>query len=81
MNLLTNKFGRVNYLHVYKGDVTMGNMTVEAAEKFFEKGEVSTEIPDEMKCFDVTHCVDGEYYFTILPEKKVRKKREQHPEI
>lgn len=81
MNFLTNKFGRVNYLHTYKGDITMGNMTVEAAEKFFEKGTVTEDIPEDMKKFGVTHCVDGEYYFTVAPEKKVRKKREQHSEI
>ena len=76
MNFLSNKFGRVIYFHIYHDSVAMGNMSKESADKFFETGKVSTDIPDAMKEFGVTHCVDGEYYFTVVPEKKVRKKRE-----
>ena len=76
MKFETNKFGRVNYFHTSGDHVTFGNMKQEDAEKFFENGTVSEDIPESMKEYGVTHMIDNQYFFKVLPEKKARKRRE-----
>ena len=77
MKFTMNKYDRVIYFHLSGDYVTMGNMKQEEAERFFKSGmTISEDIPEEMKDYGVTHMVNNEYFFTVLPEKKVRKKRE-----